>query len=97
VLTAITGSILIKREGIRTIKRIKAFGLSDQEQLLNALGDGFFIVISGILLLTPGFITDLVGILLFLKKTRRAIINLFINRINFSFFSKIRHNGARKD
>ena len=85
VLTAIIGSFLIKREGIKTINHIKAIALNDPEHLLKALGEGFFVLISGILLLTPGFITDFVGIALFFKKPRHFILNFLIRRINSSF------------
>ncbi len=88
VLTAIIGSILIKREGIKTVNRIKSIALNDPENLLKTLGDGFFMVVSGILLLTPGFITDLVGIVLFFRRPRNFILNFFVRRINLSFNSK---------
>ena len=97
VLTAIVGSFFIKREGTKTINRIKTFSLSDPENLLKALGDGLFVVISGILLLTPGFITDLVGIALFFKSPRHYILNLLMKRINFSSYSKFKHDQSTKD
>ena len=85
VLTAIIGSLLIKREGIKTINHIKTITLNNPENLLKVLGEGFFLVISGILLLTPGFITDLVGIAMFFKKPRHFILNFLLRRINSSF------------
>ena len=92
VLTAIIGSLLIKREGIKTINYIKTIALNNPEHLLKALGEGFFLVISGILLLTPGFITDLVGIVIFFKKPRNFILNFLLRRINSSFHSKFTHD-----
>ena len=50
-----------------------------------------FIVISGILLLTPGFATDLLGFILFLKPTRNFIIKIIQKKLkltNFSEFNK---------
>jgi len=97
VLTAIIGSFLIKREGSKTIHRIRTISLSNPENLLKALGDGFFVVISGVLLLTPGFITDLVGITLFFKRPRFYILNLLMKRMKFSSFTNFKHDHSTKD
>jgi len=97
VLTAIIGSFLIKREGSKTIHRIRTISLSNPENLLKALGDGFFVVISGVLLLTPGFITDLVGITLFFKSPRSYILNLLMKRMKFSSFTNFKHDHSTKD
>ena len=83
-LTAISGSILIKKEGIKTINRIKKLSLHEPEKLLSALGDGFFIVVSGILLITPGFITDFFGLTLLFKKPRNILINVLTKKFGSS-------------
>ena len=80
ILTAISGSILIKQEGIKTLNRIRKLSLHEPEKLLSALGDGFFIVVSGILLITPGFITDFVGLTLLFKKPRDILINVLTKK-----------------
>ena len=80
ILTAISGSILIKQEGIKTLNRIRKLSLHEPEKLLKALGDGFFIVVSGILLITPGFITDFVGLTLLFKKPRDILINVLTKK-----------------
>ena len=83
-LTAISGSILIKKEGIKTINRIEKLSLHEPEKLLSALGDGFFIVVSGILLITPGFITDFFGLTLLFKKPRNILINVLTKKFGSS-------------
>ena len=97
VLTAIVGSILIKREGIKTIHRIRTIPLNNLDHLLKALGDGFFVVISGILLLTPGFITDFLGLALFFSKPRHLITSFFIKRINFSSHLNFNHDDSERN
>ncbi len=80
ILTAISGSILIKKEGIKTLDRVRKLSLHEPEKLLKALGDGFFIVVSGIFLITPGFITDFFGLTLLFKKPRNILINVLTKK-----------------
>ena len=69
VLTALVGSWLARREGTAAWRRVQARlgagGLPGQELI-----DGLLILVSGVLLLTPGFLTDLVGILGLLPPSR---------------------------
>ena len=91
VLTAIIGGFLIKQEGIKTINNFKFSSINEPINFMKAIGDGLFIVISGILLLTPGFATDLLGFILFLKPTRNFIIKIIQKKLkltNFSEFNK---------
>ena len=65
VLTAIIGSILIKREGIKALNRFKLSRINEPNNIIKAIGDGLFIFVSGVLLLTPGFATDILGFIFF--------------------------------
>lgn len=71
LLTGIIGAYLAKTQGLQTIRKV-------QEQLAvgqipgEALLDGVCILVGGTLLITPGFITDMIGFLLLLPLTRRA-------------------------
>ena len=75
ILTGIIGTYLAKREGLEAIKRV-------QEELRygsmpgDAILDGLCILIGGLLLLTPGFITDLTGFLFLVPPTR-----IFVKRL----------------
>ena len=71
ILTAIIGGFLIKREGIKTLNYLKLSRITEPQNLIKALRDGLFIVLSGIFLLTPGFATDLFGFILFFKPIQR--------------------------
>ena len=68
-VTGIAGAALARREGLRTVRRF-------QEQLASAqvpgeaLMDGAAILIGGAFLLTPGVLTDVVGLSLLLPPTR---------------------------
>jgi UPF0716 protein FxsA len=69
VLDSIVGAWLIKREGRRAWlalrERVETGRLPARE-----LADGALVVLGGAFLLSPGFVTDLLGILLILPVTR---------------------------
>ena len=93
VLTAIIGSILIKREGIKALNRFKLSRINEPNNIIKAIGDGLFIFVSGVLLLTPGFATDILGFILFLKLFRNIILKMILKKVNLSKFSKFNdHN-----
>ena len=69
ILTGIVGASLARSQGLRTLGRIRdSFqqGVVPGEELLNAL----LIAIAGIVLLTPGFLTDAAGLFLLIPATR---------------------------
>ncbi len=88
ILTAIIGGFVIKKEGVRTLNKLKFEIINEPRNLIEAIGKGFFIVISGILLITPGFATDLFGLTLFLRPVRNFIIKIFLNKIKSSKISE---------
>ena len=66
---SICGGFLVKREGIGTLRRAQA-QLRAGEIPAAELVDGAIIVTAGALLLTPGFVTDAIGLLLLFPPTR---------------------------
>lgn len=72
VLTALVGSWLAKREGLaawQRVQRTMATGGVPGAELI----DGLLILVAGTLLLTPGFLTDIVGILGLFPPTRAVL------------------------
>ena len=69
IFTGILGAYLARVEGIRTIQRISqnlAGGVVPAEELVDAV----LIFIAGVVLVTPGVITDAAGFLLLIPYTR---------------------------
>ena len=72
VVVSLIGSWLVKREGLNTIR-------SAQQQVRSGrvpgveLVDGALILFAGALLLTPGFLTDVLGVALLIPPVRVAI------------------------
>ena len=72
VLMSIVGGWLMKREGLATLRRFQT-KLSTGQLPENELIDGFLILFGGALMLTPGFLSDLLGTALLLPPVRAAI------------------------
>lgn len=67
--TALAGAYLARQQGMATLLRIRenlAQGFMPAEELL----DGLLIFLAGMVLLTPGFLTDIAGLLMLLPVTR---------------------------
>jgi len=72
-LTAVAGTTLLRAQGLSTLRRAQAS--LDQGQLpMREVFDGACLLVAGVLLLTPGFMTDALGLSLFLPPVRSAIL-----------------------
>lgn len=69
VTTGFLGATLAKRQGLRAWLAIQA-ELQEGRMPGGALVDGLLILIGGIVLLTPGILTDLLGFALLVPRTR---------------------------
>ncbi len=69
VLDSLIGGWLVKREGARAWRALVT-ALQTGRAPARELVDGALILVGGTLMLTPGFVTDAVGILLILPVTR---------------------------
>ena len=79
--TAVLGTILLRVQGLGLMNKIQremAEGRVPGRELVH----GVMIMIAGVLLLTPGFITDTIGFLLFVPAIRDAGWRLVKNRIS---------------
>ena len=80
IFTGILGAYLARMEGLRTLFRIQETmreGRMPGEELLDAL----LIAIAGLVLITPGFITDVAGFLLLFPFTRTLVKNWLKERM----------------
>ena len=80
VLVSVAGAWLVKREGLGVARRAReqmAVGMVPGRELV----DGVLILFAGALLLTPGFLTDLLGIALLVPPVRAALRTFAIHRL----------------
>ena len=72
LLTAVIGIYFVRRQGLSLLfnaQRNMAQGIMPAEEIKG----GVFLLISGLLLITPGFFTDCVGFLMFLKPVQNFV------------------------
>lgn len=86
VITAILGTTLVRSQGLMAIQNLQK-SFSELQDPTNALAHGALILISGALLLTPGFFTDALGFSFLIQPIRNWIINSMRNRINVQSFT----------
>lgn len=72
LVTGVVGAWLAKREGLQVLGQLSVElqrGLPPGERMM----EGALVVIGGLLLITPGVLTDLTGVLLIFPPTRRFV------------------------
>ena len=79
VFTAVLGVFLIRRQGLATMQRVQATIAQGEIPAVEML-EGLFLLISGALLLTPGFFTDTLGFLCLIPPFRRYLILKFLEK-----------------
>ncbi|MEM6846596.1 MAG: FxsA family protein [Pseudomonadota bacterium] len=72
IATAIAGTILLRRQGVQVLSRLRS-DVNENRIPAEAIGHALCIAIAGVLLLTPGFITDAFGMALFVPAFRRML------------------------
>ena len=94
VLTAIVGTNLVKSQGLNAIKEVQSSFLQGQD-IARSLINGTLILVAGVLLLTPGFFTDFIGITFLIPMTRNMWISYGIK--HFPGFVFINSNNNSKN
>lgn len=81
VATAVAGSLMLRQQGLSLIMRMQS-ELDSGRVPADDIMHGAMIVLASILLLIPGFVTDAVGLLLFIPPIRSAIARFIVARSN---------------
>lgn len=94
ILTGFLGALLARYQGLQTIQRVRK-SLDRGEMPASEMLDALLILLAGIVLLTPGFLTDIAGLMLLIPRTR-YLFKIWIrrkfaqwidqNRVNISFY-----------
>jgi UPF0716 protein FxsA len=72
LLVSVVGALLVKHQGIGVLRRIQQQRLAGQVPAAPVF-DGALILLAGLLLLVPGFVTDAVGLLLLIPPVRAGV------------------------
>ena len=79
VLSSVIGAVLMKREGSKAWRRFTS-ALNRGKVPAKETADGGLVIFGGALLLTPGFVTDLAGLLMLIPGTRDIVRRFMVAR-----------------
>ena len=96
IVTALIGSTLLKQQGWSTMAKAQQSLAEGRSPALEML-EGVVILVSGVLLLTPGFLTDGLGLLGLIPLSRLYFINHFLEKNAERVFSKKKSTFINKD
>jgi UPF0716 protein FxsA len=81
IITAFFGAYFVRREGANTLRDVQ-LKMAQGQMPGKELSEGLLLLVAGVLLVTPGFITDVVGLLFTIPFTRTpiaaALVTLFL-------------------
>ena len=80
IVSALVGGYLAKREGLRVF-RAWSTAMAQMRVPNEGLASGLLVLVGGVLLVTPGFLTDITGLLLLFPPTRRIVASAVRKRI----------------
>ncbi len=84
ITVSVVGAWLVRRAGFSVLRRLQG-ELGAGRAPTNAIVDGLLILVAGALMLTPGFLTDIVGILLLIPPLRIGVRSLLVRRYRSRF------------
>lgn len=79
ISTGILGAWLARKEGLNTL-RLAQVQMNQGQLPSEAILDGLCILVGGVVLLTPGFITDAIGFFLLIP-TSRGIVKIWLGKV----------------
>lgn len=93
VATAFLGTVLLRAQGFAAIARLQQ-RLAEGEDPSDTLAHGALILVSGIVLVTPGFFTDAIGFLLLVPAVRRMVIRSLARRFAHAVITRVELSRA---
>ena len=78
--SAVFGIWLVRAQGFAAATRVQAMIAQGESPALGML-EGLALLAAGVLLLIPGFVTDIVAFALLIPPLRRGIIRLYLRRV----------------
>jgi len=95
VFTAILGAILLRSQGLSTLRRVQEASARGEIPALEMI-EGMMLLVGGALLLTPGFFTDAIGFICLITPLRQAVIRYWIKRYGSSIQGQSRRDPVSK-
>ena len=95
ILTAVAGTALMRLQGMQALARLQE-SLERGGDPVGPIAHGALILVAGILLLTPGFFTDTLGLLLLVPPVRTRLIAWGASRLTVRVATFGREGGPRR-
>jgi UPF0716 protein FxsA len=83
--TAVLGAFLVRSQGISQLRKLQS-SFERLENPTESLAHGAMILLSGLLLLAPGFFTDTLGFLLLIPQVRDRVFRFLRSRVRVQSF-----------
>lgn len=93
VLAAVVGSLLLRTQGLSVLRRAQ-MAAQRGEAPVGAVFEGFCVVVAAVLLMIPGFISDAIGLLLFVPAVRNRLGRWLLDRLQRSGAMRVWTAGA---
>ena len=91
VATAVIGAGLIKQQGMTTMQRAQS-SLAQGQLPATEMLEGVALLLSGAMLLMPGFFTDAIGFILLMPLIRQGLIKRLIAKGQFRYQGRTMHS-----
>jgi UPF0716 protein FxsA len=95
ILAAVAGAAIVRRQGMQALDRLRV-AIETGRDPAAPIAHGALIMIAGVLLMIPGFFTDIVGLLLLLPPVRRLLIRGGASRMTVRAATYVRPGPARQ-
>lgn len=92
VATAVIGTALVRQQGRLALNDIRR-SVAEMRDPTTPLAHGALLLLAGVLLLTPGFLTDAIGLLLLLPGFRRGLMRHVASRVRVERFEAYGRSG----
>lgn len=86
LITAFVGASLVRSQGIQTLLSVQS-RLQQGEMPAQQIVEGVMLAVAGVLLLTPGFMTDALGMLVLLPAPRAKLAQELMKRVKIHSMS----------
>jgi len=94
LITAFVGASLVRSQGIQTLMSVQG-RLQQGEMPAQQILEGVMLAVAGVLLLTPGFMTDALGMLVLLPAPRAMIAKKMMEKMVVKNMSSGFHAGGQ--
>lgn len=96
LISAFVGASLVRSQGLQTLMSVQK-RIQQGEVPTQQIFEGVMLAVAGVLLITPGFLTDLMGMLLLLPAPRAKLAKYVMSKAEFKVSGRGFSNGPYND